>query len=350
VEAAWSGKTSITVLSSPPPTTTVHYIYDPLYRLTGANYSGAYTYAFAYAYDAVGNRTAQTITSTLVTTYIYDAANRLTSVNGQAYTWDNNGNLTNNGSKTYLYNQANQLTGITAPGLTLRLRSGQAWSTSYNGDGARLRQIVNGVPTTYTLDLAAPLVTALTERTGATTKQYLYGQGDSPMAVYSGTTWTYLSGRDGLNSVRQETDASGNVTAVRSFDPYGVPLSGGGGSPFGYTGEIADVTGLVFLRARYLQPGLGMFLSRDPLLTESPYRYASGNPINRSDPSGYIDWPMCANAIPYRICTTEEGDNIWDIARLINNAGIGLPGNDQAIRQIASTIYGDNELRIDAAR
>jgi hypothetical protein len=32
----------------------------------------------------------QTLTSTLVTTYIYDAANRLTSVNGQAYTWDNN--------------------------------------------------------------------------------------------------------------------------------------------------------------------------------------------------------------------------------------------------------------------
>jgi RHS repeat-associated protein len=218
------------------------------------------------------------------------------------------------------------LTGITATGLT--------WSASYNGDDARLRQLVNGVPTTYTLDLAAPLVTALAERTGATTKQYLYGQGDSPMAVYSGTTWTYLSGRDGLNSVRQETDASGNVLTARSFDPYGVPLDGNGGSPFGYTGEQTDVTGLLFLRARYMQPGLGMFLSRDPLLIESPYRYASGNPINRSDPSGYIDWPMCAYAIPYRICTTEQGDNIWEIARLINNAGIGLPGNDQAINVI----------------
>jgi hypothetical protein len=40
----------------------------------------------------VGNRTAQTqtFTSTLVINYIYDAANRLTSVNGQAYTWDAN--------------------------------------------------------------------------------------------------------------------------------------------------------------------------------------------------------------------------------------------------------------------
>ena len=31
--------------------------------------------------------------------------------------------------------------------------------------------------------------------------------------------------RDGLNSVRQETDASGNVLAVRSFDPYGYMLA-----------------------------------------------------------------------------------------------------------------------------
>ncbi len=66
----------------------IRYTYDLLSRLTGATYSG--DYAFAYAYDAVGNRTTQTqtITSTQVTNYVYDAANRLTSVNGQAYTWD----------------------------------------------------------------------------------------------------------------------------------------------------------------------------------------------------------------------------------------------------------------------
>jgi PKD repeat protein len=76
----------------------INYIYDDLYRLTGADYStpaagaGQAGEAFAYAYDAVGNRTAQTrtLTSTTVTTYTYDAANRLTSVNGVAYTWDDN--------------------------------------------------------------------------------------------------------------------------------------------------------------------------------------------------------------------------------------------------------------------
>ncbi len=133
----------------------------------------------------------------------------------------------------------------------------------------------------------------LAQQDASRVTQYVYGQGDSPLAGYDGTAWTYLSGRDGINSVRQETDASGNVITVRGFDPYGVPLSGNGGAPFGYTGEMADVTELVFLRARYMQPMLGMFLSRDPWMgyeqqpgTYNGFNYAMGNPVNLSDPSG----------------------------------------------------------------
>jgi len=75
------------------PLTTPHrvisYTYDSLYRLTGAEYSTGES--FAYAYDPVGNRLSLT-THAGVLNYAYDAANRLTSVNGQAYTWDDNGN------------------------------------------------------------------------------------------------------------------------------------------------------------------------------------------------------------------------------------------------------------------
>ncbi|MBI5841738.1 MAG: carboxypeptidase regulatory-like domain-containing protein [Chloroflexi bacterium] len=60
---------------------TIDYSYDPLYRLTQANYSTGDFYH--YEYDAVGNRlTRETFVSGLTTTnsYTYDIANRLVDV------------------------------------------------------------------------------------------------------------------------------------------------------------------------------------------------------------------------------------------------------------------------------
>ena len=75
--------------------------------MTEANYSSGNYYH--YAYDAVGNREIQTnfiggVSST--TNYVYDDANRLASVNGVNYTWDNNGNLLNDGTNAYTYDSA----------------------------------------------------------------------------------------------------------------------------------------------------------------------------------------------------------------------------------------------------
>jgi YD repeat-containing protein len=220
------------------PTTTqrtvITYAYDPLYRLTKADSTGAMTTTFQYAYDAVGNRTTQTatITSTQVTNYIYDAANRLASVNGQTYTWDDNGNLVNDGAKTYTHNQANRLTDLTQGATTFQF--------NYNGDGARLRQVIAGVPTTYTQDLAAPLPVVLQSQTGANAMQYVYALGTRPLAQHS-EAWEYLL-TDALGSVRQIVDADGNVTLAESYEPYGNVLSSAGtaSSIFAYAGEEVD--------------------------------------------------------------------------------------------------------------
>jgi YD repeat-containing protein len=58
---------------------TIDYTYDPLYRLTAADYDDG-TF-FHYTYDAVGNRLTQD-TLAGMNAYAYDIANRLMSVDG----------------------------------------------------------------------------------------------------------------------------------------------------------------------------------------------------------------------------------------------------------------------------
>jgi YD repeat-containing protein len=96
-------------MSFPTEPVTITYIYDALHRLTAADYSdGKY---YHYTYDSVGNRLTQA-TSLAASTYSYDDANRLTSVDGVDYTWDANGNLLNDGENAYAYDSANRLTAV----------------------------------------------------------------------------------------------------------------------------------------------------------------------------------------------------------------------------------------------
>jgi RHS repeat-associated protein len=195
-------------------------------------------------------------TTMSTTTYQYDNANRLSSVGGITYTWDDDGNLLDDGGALYRYDQANRLISTTLNSTTSFF--------SYNGDGVRLKQIVAGVVTTYTQDVVAPLPVVLQAKAGTATTQYLYTLGTRPLAE-NGGTWEYLL-PDALGSVRQIVDANGNIVLTQDYEPYGSVLnsSGSGQSTYGFTGEELDQSGLIFLRARYMQPDLGIFLSRDP--------------------------------------------------------------------------------------
>ncbi|RME58489.1 RHS repeat-associated core domain-containing protein [Candidatus Parcubacteria bacterium] len=102
----------------------------------------------------------------------------------------------------------------------------------------------------------------------------------------------YLLG-DGLGSIRQAVDDNAKVVAFQEFDPYGNPVAGDGGNPYGFTGEWwENDVGLLHLRARWYLPSTGTFLSVDPVESEPPYQYVRGNPVNRVDPSG-LQCPGC---------------------------------------------------------
>jgi RHS repeat-associated protein len=269
---------------------TIDYQYDALGRLVSAIYSDGT--AFSYTYDAVGNRlTQQSLAGT--NTYIYDAANRLSSVDGITYTWDANGNLLSDGVNTYAYDKANRLKSFTGVSLSA--------SYAYNGLGDRMQQTVNGVPETYLLDTATGLTQVLAD--GAHT--YLYGV--DRISQQCITVTDYFLG-DALGSVRQLTDASGSVTLAKSYDPYGEVLAevGSGATSFGYTGEWTDATGLVNLRARYYVPGQGRFLTKDVWegnyeqpMSFNAWLYAYANPINWTDPTGHIGFYNRSVAVRY---------------------------------------------------
>ncbi len=164
-------------------------------------------------------------------------------VNGQTYTWDNNGNLLNDGTSAYMYDQANRLKTLT--------QGGNSYAFAYNGLGDRLRQSVSGITTIYTLDPAAGLTQVLWDGTNT----YLYGNG---RIAQQQSTMQYF-GADALGSVRQIYNSSGQIIANKRYDPYGNVLAqnGVGTSNYGYTGEWMDVTGLEYLRARYYAQGMG---------------------------------------------------------------------------------------------
>ena len=71
---------------------------------------------------------------------------------------------------------------------------------------------------------------------------------------------------DALGSVRQMTDAYGDITLTQSYTPYGEILysEGTAATDYAFTGESYDPqTGLVYLRTRYRSIEAGQFIKTD---------------------------------------------------------------------------------------
>ncbi len=285
-----AGSVTVPGGQSGPTNVTINYTYDPLDRLTAADYSdGKY---FHYSYDAVGNRLTQAANLTgqpANTSYTYDSANRLTSVDGVPYTYDNNGNLLSDGTNTYAYDFANRLISVVGPSGTT--------TYAYNGLGDRLQQTENGVTTTFTMDLASDLPQVLDDGTNS------YTYGIDRISQTTGADTEYFLG-DALGSVRQLADTTGAVTLAKNYDPFGnmETSAGSGSSMFGYTGEQTDPTGMVYLRARYYNPAMGEFMTRDTWQGDinqptsyNKWLYVYGNPVNNIDPTGHLG---CSD-VPY---------------------------------------------------
>ena len=152
----------------------------------------------------------------------------------------------------------------------------------YNRDGLRVRArtFPAGVrqDDDFTWDQGASLPQVLqdtkTQNGASSTTTYVYGL-SGPIAETDGAGNTSYYLQDGLGSTMQLTDTSGNVTDSYTYDAFGAMTShtGTNPQPFGYAGQQQDVgaeAGLVYLRARHMDPALGRFVTQDRL----PFRSA----------------------------------------------------------------------------
>lgn len=264
-------------------TRTEGYGYDELYRLTSVNYGDGASQT--YTFDDMGNRLTRNSDY-----YGYNAANMLVRLNSQTdnYSNDANGNTLSGGGRTNTWDSQNRLVqcvyGTTTSAFT------------YGADGLRRSMTINGgTPIHFALDgqsvvqeghiASNQFVPDVTYLNGPRGVEYRKDENTGELRWYL---------YDGLGSVVAEVDEDGAVTATRKYDVYGSVRgsTGSSDSQHKFVGGLGHATepdtgGLIYMRARWMDPALGRFISEDPAGDgENWYAYCDSNPVNAVDTTG----------------------------------------------------------------
>jgi RHS repeat-associated protein len=289
-------RTAVTELSGRQ----VNYTYDNVDRLTTESILDSVNgnRTISYTFDAVSNRLTRNDSVGGLTNYSYNQLNQVTSTKTGTqttnYSYDNNGSLVQkiNGANItnyqWLNDGENRLVGVTTPTDSIEY--------SYDAMGNRVKSVVNGTATNYLVDTNRGLAMVLQEYDASGNVLKTYTSVNGLIRSDDGTQQQFYH-TDGLGTVRLLTDATGAVNTRSDYDAFGRLLSlVSGNNVYQFTGERRDSeTGLDYLRARYYDSELGRFISRDAFggwlsspASQNKYLYAHGNPVNFTDPSGYM--------------------------------------------------------------
>ena len=251
---------------------------------------------------------ARTSTTFMGTSTLYstgDPLHRTTSIGGVLRTYDDKGNLTDNGTgRKFEYDAWNRMTRVLDGTGTELVRY------EFDALGRRYQRIEGGTTTTrYVYDGPRLLEEYVDPGTGTFTlaTRYIYGGGlDELIAIETGGQ-RYYTYRDALGSIEAITDSAGVVVERYDYDAFGVPTVTDGlgvptplgiygeptsqyGNDLWFTGARWDPeSGNYHMRARQYEPLAGRFVSRDPLgYVDGPnaYSYGYSDPANWTDPFG----------------------------------------------------------------
>ena len=300
---------------------TATYTYDLLGRITKETKTGSED--ISYTYDSHNNRKEMTV-GNKTTVYKYnqnDELLRTDTLNGETeensvviYKNDKNGNqlatinryeipndrkdgsyvdidvtLGNNRLNENVVNHYNALNQ-----LTKTLTKNYKVSFTYDAEGLRTSKTVNGEKTVFVWD-GDQVVMELSEG-GKVQKRYIRGN-DLVFADGGENTEKTYYVTDTHGNVVQLLDEDGSVTKTYEYDSFGneVNPEKKDDNPFWYCGEYYDKeTEEIYLRARYYQPSVGRFITRDTYTGEENeplslhlYTYCENDGVNMVDPSGH---------------------------------------------------------------
>ena len=305
---------------------TAAYTYDMLGRITRETKTGRED--ISYTYDANNNRKQMTI-GNKTTAYQYNKNDELlrtdtlhtdTEKNDVViYKNDKNGNQLATVNRSEIPAEAKDTSYIDVDvtlgdnqlndnvvnhhnalnQLTETLTKNYKVSFTYDAEGLRTGKTVNGEKTVYVWD--GDQVVMELSKGGAVQKRYIRGN-DLVYADKGENTEKMYYVTDMHGNVVQLLDESGNVTKTYEYDSFGneVKPEKKDENPYRYCGEYYDKeTEEVYLRARYYEPSVGRFITRDTYTGESDeplslhlYTYCENDGVNAWDPSGHYKIKM----------------------------------------------------------
>ena len=307
------------------------YQYDNIYRLT--NYKVGpldnpvtIITQTAYNLDPVGNWTSK-ITDGVTQTRMHDEANELVKIDAANLTYDDNGNLLNDGAYTYSYDEENRLTSVTRNAGSVVVGQYQ-----YDALSRRVQKIANPAGAQSTTHYFHDKGRIIEEQGagGATQATYVYGNFIDEVLTMDRAGQTYYCYQNSLGSVAALSDANRNVVERYAYDAYGfvsvtngagvpVPPNAWGsphsavGNPYLFTGrQLDEETGLYYYRARYDDSRKGRFLQRNPfgyVDGMNLYEYVRSNPSTAREPRGLltVTGPAKVRVAGVRRATLEPG-------------------------------------------
>jgi RHS repeat-associated protein len=205
------------------------------------------------------------------------------------YTYDTLGDrktvTSPSGATTLSYDQLGRMTAYGSTGY------------AYSGDGLRMSKTNGHTTESFSWQPSGPIVIPTILVDGST--NYVYGPDGLPLEQISGTTVLYYL-HDQLGSTRALVGSSGAAVASYTYGAYGavVGSTGTATNPFGFGGSLTDSeSGLLYMQHRYYDSSTAQFASVDPLalLTQTPFVYVNGDPVNKIDPDGLMTIGVCVS-------------------------------------------------------